>query len=558
MKECGFLVLAISLLQSTALAAAAGPTPTAQQHAWHEQERIMFVCLDPCTWQGREYDDHSTDLKDMKLPDLDTDQWCEAAVAWGAKEILFVAKHTGGFCWWQTDTADYSVRNIAWKDGKGDLLVDLAESCKKHGLTMGVYVYPGDDTWGAGIGSGGKTKDPAKQEAYNAVFRQQLRETLKRATEHTRVAEVWFDGSCVIEVGDIIAECAPDAVVFQGPHASIRWVGNEKGRLDSSQSWSTLSRADLDTGTSTALHSDPNGDAWAPLEIDTTLYDHFWFWAEKNEQRRKSLDELMFIYYQSAGQGAVMLLNSTPTTEGLIPEGDMELYRALGAEIGRRFSTPIAETSGRGDRVELDLGRETPVNHVVVMEDYRLGERIRAFDIEGWSEKEGWHTLAGGAHVGRKRIVWFDAVAVSKVRLHVTEAAAEPLIRSLTAHHVEDLRILPEGPLLSAWRQCGSWSKEDFAHGEAALKIDLTPHIAEPGQYQVKFVATGDADLQFRDEVLLQAGQASAPGMLRRSTAEKNAFDVNRTAVISDQTDIRLQVTIAGEVCEGVALIRQR
>ena len=58
----------------------------------------MFVCLDPCTWQGREYDNHSTKLSDMKLPKLDTDQWCEAAQAWGAKMILFVAKHTGGFC----------------------------------------------------------------------------------------------------------------------------------------------------------------------------------------------------------------------------------------------------------------------------------------------------------------------------------------------------------------------------------------------------------------------------------------------------------------------------
>ena len=36
--------------------------PTPQQYAWHEQERIQFVCLDPCTWEGREYDNHSTPL----------------------------------------------------------------------------------------------------------------------------------------------------------------------------------------------------------------------------------------------------------------------------------------------------------------------------------------------------------------------------------------------------------------------------------------------------------------------------------------------------------------
>ncbi|MBN2308617.1 MAG: alpha-L-fucosidase [Candidatus Hydrogenedentes bacterium] len=534
------------------------PTPTPQQYDWHEQERIMFVCLDPCTWQGREYDDHSTDLADMKLPKLDTEQWCEAAVSWGAKEILFVAKHTGGFCWWQTDTSDYSVKNIAWKGGEGDVLVELAKSCRKHALTMGIYVYPGDDTWGAGIGSGGKTKDPGKQEAYNAVFRQQLRETLERAREYTTVSEVWFDGSCVIEVGDIIEECAPDAVVFQGPHASIRWVGNEKGRLDAAQAWSTLSREDLSTGTSTAVHSTPEGDAWAPLEIDVTLYDHFWFWAEENEQKRKSLDELMRVYYQSAGQGAVMLLNSTPTTEGLIPEADMTLYRALGAEIDRRFGTPLADTAGVGNTIVLNLGHTTPVNHVVVMEDYRLGERIRAFEIEGWSKKGGWQVLATGHHVGRKRIVWFDDAAASKIRFHVSQAAAEPSIRSLAAYHVDGVRIRPEGALSSPWQQCGAWARAAFEGRKAAIEIDLTPFITEPGQYQVQFKTVDGRRPRCEEEVLLQSGQASAPGILRRTEGEQNTFDVNRTAVITDQADIRLKVVLNGKPSEGIVLIRQR
>ena len=92
------------------------PTPTPEQYIWHQQERIMFVCLDPCTWQNREYDNFSTPLDSMVLPDLDTDQWCEAAVSWGAQEILFVAKHTGGFCWWQTETTEYSVKSIALHD----------------------------------------------------------------------------------------------------------------------------------------------------------------------------------------------------------------------------------------------------------------------------------------------------------------------------------------------------------------------------------------------------------------------------------------------------------
>ena len=152
----------------------------------------MFVCLDPCTWQGREYDNHSMPLSRINPSKLNTDQWCEVAKSWGAKEILYVAKHTGGFCWWQTKTSDYSIRNTPYKNGKGDVLKELSESCKKYGLNLGIYVYPGDETWGAGIGSGGKTSDPARQEGYNKVFRQQLTEVLSC---YGHITEVWFDGS---------------------------------------------------------------------------------------------------------------------------------------------------------------------------------------------------------------------------------------------------------------------------------------------------------------------------------------------------------------------------
>src|SRR5262245_42221307 len=103
----GSMLLAVTQLWGADL-----PAPSAAQYAWHEQERLMFVCLDPCTWQGSEYDNHSTKLSDMKLEKLDVEQWMSAADAWGAKEILFVCKHTGGFCWWPTKTTDYCVRNI--------------------------------------------------------------------------------------------------------------------------------------------------------------------------------------------------------------------------------------------------------------------------------------------------------------------------------------------------------------------------------------------------------------------------------------------------------------
>lgn len=570
-----FLVLAV-VTSSFAAGENSLPVPTKGQVTWHEQERLMFVCIDPCTWQGREYDNHTTDLKDMKLPKLDTDQWCEAAIAWDAKEILFVAKHTGGFCWWQTDTTDYSVKNIAWKGGKGCLLDELARSCGKYGLNLGIYIYPGDDTWGAGIGSGGATKDPTKQEAYNKVFRHQLREAARIAKKHTNVVEFWFDGSCIIDVGDIMKAEAPDAVVFQGPYANVRWVGTERGSMLYDKSWSTVMQTDLETGVSTSFHSTPDGDAWAPCEVNTTLYDHHWFWSTHNETKRKSLDELLRVYYASAGQGTVMLLNSTPNTDGLIPKDDVKLYQALGKEIERRFGKPIAETRGEGREHLIDLKRPTTINHVIVMEDYAKGERIRRYTVEGWDGK-AWKTVTVGAHVGRKHIDFFDDVTVSKLRLNVVESVGTPLIKRFSTYHVAGFRKPAFGhdtpwhaspakveeiqlKFQNNWRACGKWSEADFKHGSAVLKIDLTDKITEAGQWQVKFSpSNAEAKLTFDDVVLYQQDQASVPGVLTQAAEDPTILNVNRTAVVTEGSEnIRLELVISGANCSGAVSVRRR
>lgn len=427
---------AVTLSQTPARAGAAElARPNGAQYTYQELERIQFVCLDPCTWQGREYDNHTTDLKDMTLPKLDVDQWCAAAESWGAREILFVAKHTGGFCWWQTATTDYSVKKIAWKDGKGDLVDEVAKACKRHGLKLGMYIYPGDDQWGAPIGSGGRTSEPAKQEAYNRVLRTQWTEVLSRHADN--VIELWFDGNCYVPLGDVFQKYVGDRVVYlQGQQANLRWVGTERG-VAPYPAWNTLMKKDLSTGVATAVHGTPDGDAWAPLECDTTLYDHNWFWSKPNEGKRKSLQQLVKIYYLSVGRGATCLLNSTPNTDGLIPAGDMARYKEFGAELERRFSNPLGEAQGRGLVHTIRFDRPTRINQFQIMEDYRQGHRIREFVVEAQAADGRWIELNRGTAVGRKRIVMFEPVEAAAVTLRITRSVDEPLVRDFKVYFVD-------------------------------------------------------------------------------------------------------------------------
>lgn len=519
------------------------PKPTKVQYEWHEQERLMFVCLDPCSWQGREYDDRSTPLSEINPTKLDTDQWCRAAQSWGAKQILFVAKHTGGFCWWQTETSSYGIKETPWKDGKGDVLAELAASCKKLGLNLGIYVYPGDDTWGAPMGSGGRTKDPSKQEAYNQVYRRQLMEVLTRYEE---MREVWFDGSCVIDVQDILERYAKNAVIFQGPQATIRWAGTESGFLPY-PAWNSLKRADLATGVATVHQSDSEGDAWAPLEVDTTLYDHFWFWSPEKENHRKSLDHLMDIYYQSVGHGAVLLLNSSPNTDGLIPDKDMELYDAFGEEIQRRFQTPVAEIKGRGTKYEINFETLRSIDHSVLMEDYREGERIRAYSVEGLTE-EGWKELASGTAVGRMKIDRFPAQTVTELRLTIARAVTEPIIRRWAVYSVDDydksVTNSTGGSQVSDWAECNNLKISQISDGFSVIEIDLSRKIPHPGQYEIQLKRDRtDELLKVERAELFYEGEPATPGLLTSDTGLTTWF-VNRTAQITNESSTVLKLIV--------------
>lgn len=401
--------------------------PTPEQLAWQDAEIGMFIHFAPNTWQDKEGDDHSTPLDRINPAQLDTEQWVDVAESMGAKYIVFVAKHIGGFCMWQTDTTPYGIKHAAWRGGQGDVLGDLSASCRKRGMKLGVYLSPRDDT--LGVGTGGRCADPELQRKYDAIYRQQLTEVLSRYGE---LFEVWFDGSNIVEVGDILRQYAPHAVVFQGKYASIRWVGNEDGTAPY-PAWNSVSEAARLAG-ATAKDGDPDGGSWLPIECDARMRAD-WFWNAKNAKTLKTLDALLDMYYRSVGHGAVLLLNNTPDTTGRIPEADAKRAAEFGAELRRRFGTSLAETSGEGDTLTLAFHTPTRIDHAIVMEDIAQGERIREYRLEGRVGEE-WRELARGTAVGHKKIDRFQPVTVNAVRLTCTKASGTPLIRRLAVYDI--------------------------------------------------------------------------------------------------------------------------
>jgi alpha-L-fucosidase len=397
--------------------------PTRDQFLWHELEVGMFIHLAPQTWQDREEDDLSTPASAINPEKLDTEQWATVAASMGAKYIVFVAKHEGGFCWWPTATTDYSVKSSPWRDGKGDVLADLAASCKKHNLKLGVYLSPQDKKHSVGVG--GKAKDPAKQAEYEKLFRSQLTEVL---SHYGTMVEVWFDGSLIFDVGDILKEHAPHAAIFQGPQATIRWVGNEDG-IAPDPAWTAVNSKAKKWGDYTAADGDPNGDAWLPNECDARIRAT-WFWKTNNENTLKSVDQLMDMYEKSVGRGGNLLLNNTPDRSGLIPEADAKRSAEFGAAIKRRYQTAAIETSGHGKDISSQPVSTVTIDRIMLQEDIQRGQRVRKYTVEGLRDAK-WTTLSTGTSIGHKKI---DAIAPTKidaVRVRIEDSVGEAMISRL-------------------------------------------------------------------------------------------------------------------------------
>jgi alpha-L-fucosidase len=453
--------------------------PTVDQLKWQDLEMGMFIHFAPNTWQGVEQDNLSTPLSAIDPKQLNTDQWASTAIDLGAKYVVFVAKHSGGFCMWQTDTTRYSIGNTPWRGGHGDVLADISASCKKFGLKLGVYVSPRDARHGAGIG--GLCKTPPEQKIYDAMYRRQLTEVLSR---YGSMVEIWFDGSSVIPVGDILARYAPHAMIFQGPHATIRWAGNEDGFVPY-PAWNSIAAADAKSGVATALNSDPNGSVWMPNEVDVSILRPNWFWSPTSQRNLLTLDEMVEIYYRSIGRGAQLLLNLPPDKTGLMPAEDVTRAKQFGKEIQRRFGRSVAETSGSGESVTLSLPKGSRIDTFLMQEDCAFGERVRQYRIEA-RQAGKWITLGTGSAIGHKRVQPVAPTHADAVRLVSVESAARPMIRRLAVFDTETPPPKDWNAPATAWAydQVGTWSHHSF-------HIDVTDKILAATQYRLRFVPQG-------------------------------------------------------------------
>ena len=513
--------------------------PSAAQRDWLDLELGMFVHFAPNTWQEKEYDDLSLAPADI-MPTIEPAQWADTALALGARYIVLVAKHAGGFCLWQTDTTDYSIKGTPWRGGRGDVMAELSEACISRGLKLGVYLSPRDDKHGAGLS--GKCATPEAQGEYNTLYRQQLTELL---TRYGAITELWLDGSSVVPTGDIVEQHAPGAMVFQGPQATIRWVGNEDG-FAPYPCWNALEVQDAGTGVATALHGDPEGDAWMPVEVDVSMRRPNWFWSTTNDKNLLSLDALLEIYYRSIGRGAQLLLNLTPDRTGRIPAADANRAGEFGDEIRRRFGHALGDTANIGRDVSLSFSEPQRVDHVILQEEVGRGERVRAWRLDGMSWGH-WQQIAGGTAMGHKQIVPIRPDGYTVLRLRVTEAVDEPVIRRFAAFNVGSAPPRTWRDPVTLWAEdaVGAWTGD-------SLTLDLTAKVPIAANYRLRLVGEDASVPQIRD-IDFRVDQGPQPTLARLAPGRSDVVLIDMP--VSGRT-VTIRASVRGSP-KGTALLRR-
>ena len=446
---CALLAAPAAFAQKTAPPAPLEPLPSARHLAWQEDELTLFVHFGMNTFTSRSTGMGDEDPKLFNPAKLDCGQWARVAKETGFKGIVLTAKHHDGFCLWPTATTEHSVKRSAWKDGKGDVIRELADACKETGVKLGIYCSPWDRS---------QVNYVNDKAAYAKLYRTQLTELL---SNYGPVYEMWFDGNRAdIEdwpnVIKVVRTLQPDAIIKQGPRVEpitedVRWVGNELASAKI-ENWS--------------IYPPPETNAteriWFPVECDTMMIGH-WFW---DGTPPVSLSALMNYYYTSVGRNSILLLNVAPNKEGLFSKESVQRLHEFREALDKIFGADLAsgkapasnirgkdpafgadkafdndkdtywstDDSVTNATIEVDLGSPKEFNVVRLEEDIRLSQRVAEYKLEVWDDAKQWKEVNRGSTIGYRKLDRFPKVTASKVRLSILKSRACPVIRSFGVH----------------------------------------------------------------------------------------------------------------------------
>lgn len=408
-----------------------------------------FIHFGLNTFTGKEWGSGKVELSNFKIDNIDTDLWANQLKSTGSKGIILTAKHHDGFCLFPSKYTDYTIKNTRYRNGKGDLVKELSDSCKKYGLKFGIYLSPWDrheKTYGT--------------DEYNDFFCNQLTEL---CTNYGEIFCFWFDGACgegkngKKQIYDwqryykIIRTLQPTAAISNcGP--DVRWIGNENGRSRESE-FSVVPTELMNHEVISAASQQKEGAfvmskpvsqrdqclgsrekllnkeiCWYPAEMNIPITYFGWFYHRSFEILfTRSVKNLKKCYYNSVGNNAMLLINVPPDKKGHLPKKFIGRMIKAKREIESEFKTELCFNTEKSPfSVIAQFDEPTTVSKAIIKEDISFSQRVESFEIYADNKQ-----VFSGKTIGFKKICFFKPVKCSKITLKITLCRKEPVIKSL-------------------------------------------------------------------------------------------------------------------------------
>ena len=157
-----------------------GLVPTPGQQAQIRRKFGMFIHFGINTFNNTEWSDGTLPIESYRPTAIDADSWVRTAYEAGMNYVILITKHHDGFCLWNTDTTQYSVK---YSPNPTDVVAAVSKACAKYGIKLGLY-YSLWDRHEACY---------SDNEAYVQYMEKQLGKLLDG--RYGEVVELWFDGA---------------------------------------------------------------------------------------------------------------------------------------------------------------------------------------------------------------------------------------------------------------------------------------------------------------------------------------------------------------------------
>lgn len=493
------------------------PLPEQKQVDWQRMETYAFIHFGLNSFCDREWGYGDTDPKMFNPKRLDCEQWVKTLIAAGMKGVILTAKHHDGFCLWPFEGNDYNVSKSPWRNGKGNVVKELSEACKKHGLKFAVYLSPWD-----------RSRADYGSPSYVDYFHSQLRDLL---THYGPVFEVWFDGANggdgyyggardkrtidrknyynYPRIYQILDSLQPQAVVFSDGGPGCRWVGNEKG-FAGETNWAFIPKNTVYPGYPNYPELQfgyPDGDQWTAAECDVSIRPG-WFYHPEEDDKVKSPEQLADLYYRSVGHNATLLLNFPVDRNGLINPIDsanaVNFHKLIQRELGNNLVAGMkpkvsnerggqfaaqALTDGSWDTywatgdgvtsadITFTFKKAQKMNRIMLQEYIPLGQRVKKFAVE-WLDKNGtWKAVEQGEEtttIGYKRLLRFLTVETMGLRVRILDSRGPICMNNMGVYYGGEDAQLTWSPASVAIKSV-PFSLKGFDEAQLTKVVDRNP-----------------------------------------------------------------------------------